>query len=75
MPRRRQARTRKRAPLPAELFFDEAAHRARSCESKSAYESEAHARAVMLANGTASSLTIYECRYCNLWHLTSRRDA
>ncbi len=28
----------------------------------------------MLMNGTASSLSVYECRYCSMWHLTSRRE-
>jgi hypothetical protein len=73
MPRRRRPHTPKSSPLPA-FFIDEAADRARSCTPKDGYESEAHARAVMLMNGTASSLSVYHCRYCDLWHLTSRRE-
>ena len=42
--------------------------------SKDAYQSEDHARAAMLMNGTAGRLSIYHCRYCDLWHLTSRKE-
>jgi hypothetical protein len=28
----------------------------------------------MLMNGTAASLSLYHCRYCDMWHLTSRRE-
>jgi hypothetical protein len=33
-----------------------------------------HARAAMLMNGTVDRLSVYHCRYCDLWHLTSRRE-
>lgn len=61
-------------PLPRMLFLDEAADRERSCTSKDAYESQAHARAVALMNGMEESLSIYACRYCGMWHFTRRRD-
>jgi hypothetical protein len=28
----------------------------------------------MLMNGTIGRLSIYHCQYCDLWHLTSRRE-
>jgi hypothetical protein len=68
--RRRRPRTPKPS-LPG-FLFDEAGDRARSCDSKDAYPSEEHARAVMLMNGT--QLSIYACRYCGMWHFTSRRE-
>ena len=55
-------------------MLDEAADRVRSCESKDRYESEAHARATMLMNGMEQTLSVYRCRYCDLWHLTRRRE-
>jgi hypothetical protein len=69
--RRRRRPTTLRAPLPREFILDPIADRARSCTAKDAYPSEEHARAVMLMNGVA--LAVYQCRYCELWHLTSRR--
>jgi len=56
------------------LFFDEAADRERSCASKDAYPTEAHARSTALMNGMADALAIYHCRYCDMWHLTRRRE-
>lgn len=47
----------------------------RGCEGKAAYSSERIAKRVRremrrrYGNGT----TIYRCRYCNCWHLTTRR--
>jgi hypothetical protein len=70
----RRKRERSRPPLPRILFFDESADRERSCTSKDAYESEAHARAVALMNGTVNALSVYHCRYCDMWHFTSRRE-
>jgi hypothetical protein len=54
------------------LFVDEAADRQRSCTSKDAYPSDAHARATAAMNGM--ELTTYHCSYCDLWHLTRRRE-
>ncbi|MHB8141563.1 MAG: hypothetical protein ACYDHD_10020 [Vulcanimicrobiaceae bacterium] len=69
MSRRRRA---VRPPLP--LVIVDAAHdRARSCERKDAYESQAHARAVAAMNGTAQALVPYECRYCGFWHVARRK--
>lgn len=45
----------------------------RSCESKDAYPSEGHARAVAAMNDMAGVLFAYECRYCRQWHLTRQR--
>ena len=56
----------------ASSSLDPVADRARSCTGKDAYPSEEHARAFMLMRGV--SLAVYRCRYCELWHLTSRRD-
>ena len=44
----------------------------RSCASKDAYPSEAHARSVAVMNGMADVLYTYECFYCKQWHLTRR---
>jgi hypothetical protein len=44
----------------------------RSCASKDAYPTEAHARAVAAMNGMAGALYTYECFYCKQWHLTRR---
>ncbi|MGR4065776.1 MAG: hypothetical protein ACLQPV_10080 [Vulcanimicrobiaceae bacterium] len=55
------------------MFNDEVADRSRSCTSKDGYESEAHARAVAAMNGM--TLSVYACKYCDLWHLTRRRGA
>jgi hypothetical protein len=68
---------RRRAPKakPRIAFFDDpGSNVARSCTSKDAYESQAHARAVALMNGLGDSLTAYECRHCGNWHLTRRRS-
>jgi hypothetical protein len=54
------------------LFGDEAADRSRSCTSKDGYETEAHARAVAAMKGM--TLNVYPCKYCELWHLTRRRE-
>jgi hypothetical protein len=67
----RRHRTRK--PPRIAFFDDPSANVERSCTSKDAYESEAHARAVALMNGLADALTAYECRHCGNWHLTRRR--
>ncbi len=51
----------------------EAALRAKSCESKNRYASRAEAEAAVVAcaeYGT-TGLSVYKCRYCNGWHLTS----
>lgn len=45
----------------------------RSCESKDAYPSESHARAVAAMNNMAGVLFAYQCRYCEQWHLTRQR--
>ncbi|MDE2483491.1 MAG: hypothetical protein KGN02_15045 [bacterium] len=71
---RRHRTPKPRPPLPREFVLDEKVDRARSCESKDGYPSEAHARATMLMNGMADALSVYRCRYCELWHLTRRRE-
>ncbi|MBV8222656.1 MAG: hypothetical protein JO293_04800 [Candidatus Eremiobacteraeota bacterium] len=47
----------------------------RSCSSKDAYPSEAHARAVAAMNRRGDVLYTYECFYCRQWHLTRRPTA
>jgi len=47
---------------------------ARSCLGKDAYPSEEHAKSVMLMNGMAGVLSVYRCRYCEMWHFTKRRQ-
>ncbi|MGZ3515557.1 MAG: hypothetical protein ACXVAM_00115 [Vulcanimicrobiaceae bacterium] len=66
---------RRRQHTPAPLFFppDIQRDRERSCTSKDAYPTEAHARSVAAMNGLANALVTYRCRYCDLWHLTRRR--
>jgi hypothetical protein len=49
--------------------------RERSCASKDAYQSEAHARAVAAMNGLSAALSTYRCTWCGFWHLTRRRGA
>jgi hypothetical protein len=44
----------------------------RSCGSKDAYPTEAHARAVAAMNRMANVLYTYQCFYCHQWHLTRR---
>lgn len=44
----------------------------RSCASKDAYETEAHARAVAAMNKMGDVLYTYQCFYCHQWHLTRR---
>ena len=44
----------------------------RSCASKDAYPSEAHARAVAAMNKMGDVLYTYQCFYCHQWHLTRR---
>ncbi|MGH7661052.1 MAG: hypothetical protein ACRENA_09100 [Vulcanimicrobiaceae bacterium] len=44
----------------------------RSCASKDAYPTEAHARAVAVMNKMGDVLHTYECFYCHQWHLTRR---
>jgi len=44
----------------------------RSCGSKDAYPSEAHARAVAAMNDMSGVLYTYQCFYCRQWHLTRR---
>ena len=44
----------------------------RSCTSKDAYPTEAHARAVAAMNKMGSVLYTYRCFYCRQWHLTRR---
>ena len=44
----------------------------RSCASKDAYPTEAHARAVAAMNRMGDVLYTYECFYCHQWHLTRR---
>ena len=44
----------------------------RSCASKDAYPSEAHARAVAAMNKMGDVLYTYQCFYCKQWHLTRR---
>jgi hypothetical protein len=51
--------------------LDPVTDRARSCTGKDAYPTQEHARAFMLMNGV--SLSTYLCRYCDAWHLTSKR--
>ena len=45
----------------------------RSCASKDAYPTEAHARAVAAMNKMGDVLYTYQCFYCKQWHLTRRR--
>ena len=45
----------------------------RSCESKAAFPTEAHARASAAMNGLAGALHAYRCVYCEFWHLTRRK--
>jgi len=69
------SRRRARKPIPPIAFFNDPGRNVqRSCTSKDAYESEAHARAVAAMNGLADALVTYECRHCGAWHLTRRRD-
>ena len=51
----------------------EAILRVKSCESKNRYRShaEAEAAAAACAEHGATGLSIYKCRYCKGWHLTS----
>ena len=44
----------------------------RSCASKDAYPTEAHARAVAAMNKMGEVLYTYQCFYCKQWHLTRR---
>jgi hypothetical protein len=44
----------------------------RSCASKDAYPTEAHARAVAAMNKMGDVLYTYQCFYCRQWHLTRR---
>jgi len=67
-------RARKGAPPRISFFNDPGANVERSCRSKDAYESQAHARAVALMNGLQETLNAYECRHCGAWHLTRRKE-
>jgi hypothetical protein len=47
----------------------------RSCQSKNAYETEAHARAQATFQRMSDVLFTYRCPYCQLWHLTRRPNS
>jgi len=56
-------------PLPPPYGSD----RERSCTGKDAYPSQEHARSFAIMKGMQAALSVYECRYCGMWHLTRRR--